>query len=144
MYSSRISLSILSINSYFNVGALVSPKGITKYSKSLYLMRKTVFYSSPSLCVREIPVKCRIRQNAEFPTLTAIHKNFHYIITILIYIIKVKLVINRRYTKRYLKYIYYIVKYWGRWICQPWNIIIRTTSTPCIIITIIGLITYFL
>ena len=31
--------------------------------------------------IREIPVKCRIRRNAEFPTLAAIYKNFHYLDT---------------------------------------------------------------
>ena len=49
--------------------------------------------------VREIPVKCRIWQNAKFSTLIATYKNFHYITTILTYIIRIKLVVNRRYIK---------------------------------------------
>ena len=61
--------------------------------------------------VREIPVKCRIRRNAEFSTLAATHKNFHYTATTSTYMIRIKLVINRRYIKQYLKYIYYIAKY---------------------------------
>ena len=43
-YSYSYSLTIL----YIVIGVLVNPKGITKYSYSLYLVLKTIFYSSPS------------------------------------------------------------------------------------------------
>ena len=49
--------------------------------------------------VREIPVKCRIRRNTEFSTLTTTHKNFRYTTTTSTYIIRIKLVINKRYIK---------------------------------------------
>ena len=38
----------LSIQDYYIVEAFASPKGITRYSKWLYLVRKAVFYLSPS------------------------------------------------------------------------------------------------
>ena len=47
IYSSRIFLNILFISSCFDAGVLVNLKGIIKYSKNLYLIRNTVFYSSP-------------------------------------------------------------------------------------------------
>ena len=52
-----------------------------------------------TFALREIPVKCRIRRNAEFSTLAATHKNFRYITTTSTYIIRIKLVVDRRYIK---------------------------------------------
>ena len=89
-------------------------------------------------------MKCRIRRNAEFSTLAATHKNFCYIATTLTYIIRIKLVINRKYIKQYLRYIYYIVKRWGCWIHQPWDIVIKIILMFYIIIAIVGFVTCFL
>ena len=38
---------VSSIMAWKVAGALVNPKGMTKYSKSSYRVRKAVFYSSP-------------------------------------------------------------------------------------------------
>ena len=60
---------------------------------------KSIILEVRDAALREIPVKCRIRRNVEFLTLTITHKNFHYTATTSIYIIRIKLVIDRRYTK---------------------------------------------
>ena len=49
MKESTMSAKISFMNHWNIAGALVSPNGITKYSKVPYQVQKVVFHSSPSL-----------------------------------------------------------------------------------------------